>query len=244
MAPKDVESQALLQLEELDFSLGRTQILRSINLSVDRGAIVCLLGRNGAGKSSILKNIIGIYRPTGGRITFNGRDITQSTSRQRVMMGLAYSPEDTRVFPYLTVEENINLGIWITEETRRESHFRLDQALKIFPALERLLHRKGIHLSGGEKKMVSIARALALSPSLLLLDESFEGLAPLIVGHFIEAMREIRNMGISVLLAESNLRNASLVSEEAYIVERGEIIFSGSPAKISEDEELLKIVGR
>jgi branched-chain amino acid transport system ATP-binding protein len=234
----------LLEIQDLDFFVGKTQILRSVGLGIEKNELVCLLGRNGAGKSSILKNVIGLYRPGNGKISFSGRDITHRPTRERVLLGLAYSPEDTRLFPELTVEENINLGMWIVEKTTRAGSFELEKGFDIFPGLRKLVKRKGANLSGGEKKMTSITRALALSPSLLLLDESLEGLAPLVVRHFTEAMKTIRDLGISILLAESNLRNASQVTESAYIVERGEIIFQGPPDEIQKDEKLLRIVGR
>lgn len=234
----------LLEVERLEFQVGKTQVLRKVNLGVDSGEVAGLLGRNGSGKSSILKNIIGLYRPTGGKLSFKGKDITHWPARKRVLEGLAYSPEDTRVFPELTVQENIKLGSWVLEGTGRAPELTMETALEIFPVLKKLLSRSGTQLSGGEKKMVSIARALTLSPSLLLLDESFEGLAPLVVRHFMEAMNQIRGKGVSILLAESNLRNASLVAERAYVVERGEIIFEGPPKKIQEDRRLMMIVGR
>ncbi len=234
----------LLEVQALEFQVGKTQILRKVNLEVLSGEVTCLLGRNGSGKSSILKNLIGLYKPTGGKVSFNGKDITQWPARKRVMEGLAYSPEDTRVFPELTVEENIRLGAWVLEGASRPPQLNPETALEIFPVLRKLLPRNGTQLSGGEKKMVSIARALALSPILLLLDESFEGLAPLVVRHFIDAMKQIRSKGVSILLAESNLRNASLVADKAYVVERGEVIFEGPPGKIQEDQRLMMIVGR
>lgn len=235
----------LLEASNLNFFLGKAQILRSVSLNVGEGEIVALLGRNGAGKSSILKSILGLYNHRDGTIHFKGQDITKTPTRHRVLMGLAYSPEDARVFPELTVEENINLGIWVVEKRQEGSAaFTLQQGFDIFPKLKDLIDRKGGNLSGGEKKMVSVTRALALSPSLLLLDESFEGLAPLVVSHFMEAMRRIRDLGISILLAESNLRNASRVAERAYVVERGEIIFKGPPGEIAENEKLATIVGR
>lgn len=235
---------AVLELKGLEFRVGRTQILRGIVLNVMPGEITGLLGRNGAGKSSILKNIVGLYRPVKGQVIFCGKDITLWSPRERVAEGVAYSPEDARVFPDLTVEENILLGLWVLEGMGRPQKWELARTYEIFPALPKLLKRRGTQLSGGERKMVSIARALALSPSLLLLDESFEGLAPLIVRHFMDAIKRIREMGVSILLAESNLRNTSLVADRAYVVERGEIIFQGAPDDIKGDQRLMMIVGR
>jgi branched-chain amino acid transport system ATP-binding protein len=235
----------LLEVSRIDFSIGKTQILRSVSLQVEEGEIVGLLGRNGAGKSSILKSVIGLYQPQQGSIRFKGSEITRAATRQRVLFGLAYSPEDARIFPEITVEENIRLGMWVAENREGNgAKFELEDGLQIFPRLKGLLRRKGGTLSGGEKKMVSIARALALSPTLLLLDESLEGLSPLVVRQFMEAMRRIRKMGISVVLAESNLRNTSLLVDRTYVVERGEILFEGTPEEIAGNEKLSIILGR
>ena len=234
-----------LKIENLECRIASTNILRSCSLEVGKKEIVCLIGRNGAGKSSILKSVIGLYPSETGKIIFNNRDITNVPSHERVMAGIAYAPEDSRLFPELTVEENIRLGLWITSKTDRSGIFDLDKAFHIFPAIEKLIKRRADTLSGGEKKMVSISRALALSPSLALFDESFEGLAPLVVNTFGEAIRSIKSdLGVSILLAESNIHNASLVSERSYIIDRGEIIFEGQPSEILEDEQLLKLVGR
>ncbi len=234
----------LLSVEEIDFFVKKTQILRKVSLEVEQGEIVGLLGRNGAGKSSIIKCIMGIYAARNGSVVFDGRNVTKLPPRPRVLMGLAYSPEDSRVFPDLTVKENVQLGIWVAEDSPGGSSFDPNMGFEIFPKLEQLWNRSGANLSGGEKKMVSFTRALALSPKLLLLDESFEGLAPLVVRHFSEAMRRIRDMGISIILAESNLGHTAQVVDRAYIVERGEILFKGDPKEIAEDENLSKIVGR
>lgn len=234
----------LLNVEAIDFFVKKTQILRNVSLEVERGEIVGLLGRNGAGKSSIIKCIMGIYGTRNGSVRFDGKDVTQLPPRPRVLMGLAYSPEDSRVFPDLTVEENVRLGMWVAEDSQGGSEFDPKMGFEIFPKLEQLWHRTGGNLSGGEKKMVSFTRALALGPKLMLLDESFEGLAPLVVRHFSEAMRRIRDMGISIILAESNLGHTAQVVDRAYIVERGEILFKGDPKEIAEDETLSKIVGR
>ncbi len=228
----------------MDFFIGSTQILRSISSKVNEKEIVCLLGRNGAGKSSLIKNIIGLYSCRSGRILFQGKDITAYSPRQKVLAGMGYSPEDAKIFSDLTVEENINLSSWIREDAEVENKFSFDTIFTIFPGIKKFLTRKGLHLSGGEKKMTSIAGALALNPSLLLLDEAFEGLAPLVVRHFIEALSQIRELGVAILLGESNVRIAFQIAGRSYIVERGEMIFEGHPREILDNEKLLKIVGR
>lgn len=157
---------------------------------------------------------------------------------------MAYALEDARVFPHLSVEENIHLGQWVIEKRAGRTEFKPESSFEIFPKLETLWDRRGGTLSGGEKKMVSICRALALNPSLLLLDESLEGLAPLVVKHFTEAMKRIREMGISIILAESNLVTASQIVDRAYVVERGEIYFEGTTDQIMADAKLRTIVGR
>ena len=231
----------LLKIENLDVFIGSTQILRNISLGVNEGEIVCLLGRNGAGKSSIIKSTIGIYPSRSGKIIFKEKDITSLTPRKKVLSGIGYSPEDTRIFTELTVEENINLSTWVRG---KGEIFSYENIFAIFPKIKDFLARKGLNLSGGEKKMVSIARALALNPSLLLLDEAFEGLAPLVVNHFMEALSRIRKLGVTILLGESNVRIVSQVTERTYIIERGEIIFEGHPREILENEKLLKLVGK
>jgi branched-chain amino acid transport system ATP-binding protein len=233
--------EMLLKIENLDVFIGSTQILRNISLGVNEREIVCLLGRNGAGKSSIIKSIIGLYPSRSGKIFFKEKDITPLSPRKKVLSGIGYSPEDTRIFTELTVEENINLSTWVRG---KGEIFSYEKIFSIFPKIKDFLDRKGLNLSGGEKKMVSIARALALNPSLLLLDEAFEGLAPLVVNHFMEALNQIRKLGVTILLGESNVRIVSQVTERTYIIERGEIIFEGHPREILENEKLLKLVGR
>jgi branched-chain amino acid transport system ATP-binding protein len=231
----------LLQIENLDVFIGSTQILRNVSAAINEGEIVCLLGRNGAGKSSIIKSTIGLYPSRSGKIIFKGKDITPLSPREKVLSGIGYSPEDTRIFTELTVEENINLSTWVRG---KGEIFSYEKIFAIFPRVKEFLNRKGLHLSGGEKKMVSIARALALNPSLLLLDEAFEGLAPLVVNHFMDALKQIRKLGVTILLGESNVRIVSQVTERTYIVERGEMIFEGHPREILENERLLKLVGK
>lgn len=220
-------------------------ILRSCSLHIGEMEVASLVGRNGAGKSTILKNIIGLYPSQAGRIIFNDQDITSLTSHERVLAGIAYAPEDSKLFSNLTVAENIQIGFWITGGTERGGSFDLENIFQVFPAVKNLMKRRADTLSGGEKKMVSISRALALNPSLVLLDESFEGLSPLVVKAFSEAMLNIKEeFGASILLAESNVHNAAYVADKSYIIDRGEIIFEGQPSQILENEDLLKLVGK
>ncbi len=234
----------LLKIENLNVFIGSTQILRNISVGVHEGEIICLLGRNGAGKSSIIKSTIGLYPSKSGKIFFKDKDITSFSPRKKVLSGIGYSPEDTRIFTELTVEENIRLSTWVTGKGQKEGGFNFEELFTIFPAIKNFLTRKGLNLSGGEKKMVSIARALALDPSLLLLDEAFEGLAPLVVNHFIDALNQIKKLGVTIVLGESNIRIVSQVTQRTYIVERGEIIFEGHPREILENEKLLLLVGK
>jgi branched-chain amino acid transport system ATP-binding protein len=233
--------EMLLKIENLDVFIGSTQILRNISLGVNEGEIVCLLGRNGAGKSSTIKSTVGLYPSRSGKIIFKEKDITSLTPRKKVLSGIGYSPEDTRIFTELTLEENINLSTWVRG---KGEIFSYEKIFAIFPKIKDFMDRKGLNLSGGEKKMVSVARALALNPSLLLLDEAFEGLAPLVVNHFMDALKQIRKLGVTILLGESNARIVSQVTERTYIIERGEIIFEGHPREILENEKLLKLVGK
>lgn len=234
-----------LKIENLHCRIAATNILRACSLEVGKREIVSLIGRNGAGKSSILKSVIGLYPSRSGKITFNDQDITDLKSHERVKAGIAYAPEDSRLFGELSVEENIQLGSWIASKTDRAGSFDLEKAFHIFPAIRKLIKRRADTLSGGEKKMVSVSRALALSPSLVLLDESFEGLSPLVVTAFSDAMVSIKKeLGAAILLAESNVHNAGQVAERSYIIERGEIIFEGEPSEILKDEQLLKLVGK
>ncbi|MHC1586251.1 MAG: ABC transporter ATP-binding protein [Candidatus Hecatellaceae archaeon] len=229
----------MLEVRDLNFYIGSAHILRSVSFDVREGEVVCLLGRNGAGKTSTIKCILGLYTPRSGKIIFKGRDITRLPPEKRIMLGLAYSPEDARVFPDLTVEENLKLPVWIRGQT-----VEMETIFRIFPEIRKLLKRKGLYLSGGEKKMVSISRGIALNPSLLLLDESFEGLAPVAVARFSKALNMIKEMGITILMAESNIRIAHMLADRIYVVERGEIIFQGTPDEVMKNEKLLRVIGR
>jgi branched-chain amino acid transport system ATP-binding protein len=207
--------------------------------------VVCLVGRNGAGKTTTIESIMGLLPLRSGKIALQGRDITRLPTHERAGLGLGYSPEGCAIFPDLTVAENLQISRWLAEAKGRTAALGQDMDSRIFalfPEVRTFLQRQGLYLSGGQKKMVAIARAMALSPSVLLLDEAFEGLAPVIVNRFAEAVKQIKAMGISVLIAESNLANAAKVADRLYAIDRGEIIFTGAPQAVFDNAEVIKTI--
>jgi len=228
----------ILEVKSVHVELNGVRILRGVSLSVGRGEIVMLIGRNGAGKTTTIKSIMGLVPVKSGRIVFDGRDITGMKTHKIARMGIGYAPEDRRVFADLTVEENIEIAIGNPSE--RDEILR--EVYTIFPDLKRLASRRSGYLSGGEQKMLAIARALALKPKLLLLDEPFEGLAPLVVRRLYESIWKIREKGISILIAESNITHVPKLADRVYVIERGEIVFEGSPEETLKSERVLKIL--
>jgi branched-chain amino acid transport system ATP-binding protein len=205
---------------------------------------VCLVGRNGAGKTTTIDSIMGLLPIRSGKLTFNGADITRLPTHERALCGIGYSPEDAGIFPDLTVAENFQISQSLARGKRAPvAAGGIDErVLALFPEVGTFTQRRGLFLSGGQKKMVAIGRALTLSPSILLLDEPFEGLAPVIVTRFIEAVTKIKAMGISLLIAESNLMSASRVADRLYAIDRGEIIFEGDPRRAFDDEEVMRTI--
>lgn len=233
----------VLSLEDVYVSIGGLEVLRGISLGVQRGETVCIIGRNGAGKTTTLKSILGLVRISRGNITFNGQNITSLPPYKRPLLGIGYAPEDRKIFTELTVKDNIQFASWQLGEDENKFKEKLNWIIEIFPEIEKLLDREGQYLSGGEQKMVAVARALALNPTLLLLDEPFEGLAPSAVERFAESIQRIKKEGISILVAESNVNNATKIADRIYVIERGEIIGHVSrPNEIFENEELVKVV--
>jgi branched-chain amino acid transport system ATP-binding protein len=235
----------MLELADVTTYRGRAQILRNVALRVNDGEAVALVGRNGAGKTTTIESIMGLLPVRGGTITFNGRDVTRLAAHNRAQLGIGYAPEDTGIFPELTVAENFMIGRWMAQRAaagnpRARDGGTDERIFELFPEVKELLSRRGLQLSGGQKKMVALARALSLSPSILLLDEPFEGLAPIVVTRFIDAVKRIKAMGISLLIAESHLANAMRIGDRVYAIDRGEIIFEGAPHAVLDDEEVMK----
>ena len=233
----------MLEIADIHTYRGPAHILRGVSLSVNAGEVVCLVGRNGAGKTTTMESIMGLLSVRAGRIVFHGTEITGLPAHKRARLGMGYAPEDCGIFPDLTVAENLMISRWLSESSKRSSagdHDIEDRIYTVFPEVRELTGREGLHLSGGQKKMVAIARAMALSPTLLLLDEAFEGLAPVVVTRFIEAVTKIKDMGVSILIAESNLANASRIADRMYAIDRGEIIFHGLPEDALRNDEVMK----
>jgi branched-chain amino acid transport system ATP-binding protein len=220
---------SLLEVKGLNSYYGDSHILFDIDLHVEKNEVVALLGRNGAGKSTTFHAILGLVVRRSGRIVFDGEDISKCPPYEIVRRGLGYVPEDRRIFSDLTVEENLLVG---RQPPRPKAPiWTLERLFAIFPNLRELRARAGARMSGGEQQMLTIARTLMGNPSLLLLDEPSEGLAPRIVEKMIEAIREMKREGLSLFVSEQNLSFARLVAERVYVIEKGGIRFAGTMAE-------------
>lgn len=240
------EPGTVLALDGVNVYRGQAHVLRDVSLAVHSGETVCLVGRNGAGKTTAMESVMGLLPVHSGTVTYHGREITAIAPHIRARRGIGYAPDDCGIFPDLTVAEHLRMGTWLAgtppgagDGTRARHSDAIDE---LFPELRRLLPRKGLHLSGGEKKMVAIARSMSLLPSVLLLDEAFEGLAPVVVNRFADAVRKIQDMGISMLIAESNVVSAAKVADRLYVIDRGEILFQGAPADVFANESVMQTI--
>ncbi len=223
----------MLKVEDIHTYYDDSYVLQGVDLEVTAGEIVCLLGRNGAGKSTTLKSIMGYNHPRKGRILFRDRDITRQSVYRNVRLGLGYVPEDRRIFSELTVQENFEVSFNAAAEIR----WSIDDLFATFPLLDKFRHRKGGDLSGGEQQMVAIARALACQPRLLLLDEPCEGLAPVIVEQFDRIIGSLKEH-FPILLAEQNAHFALAISDRGYVIDKGKIRFSGSREELQRNDEI------
>jgi branched-chain amino acid transport system ATP-binding protein len=231
----------MLSLSNLKVDIEGSRILDGISLSVAAGELVCLIGRNGAGKTTTLRSIMGYRRSVSGDIAFDGADLTKLPTWQIAQRGIGFSPEESEVYVDLTVAENIELSTW-TRPQGRPAATRIAEAYTVFPNLRQYLARGGAQLSGGERKMVSIARALTLDPKLLLLDEPFEGLSPAIIPVIARGVASIRAMGKGILIAESNVHHIPDYVDRIYVLERGEVMFSGTLAQAYRDRDVMRVI--
>jgi branched-chain amino acid transport system ATP-binding protein len=231
----------MLAVRDLAVNIQGSRVLRGVSFDVAEGELVCLVGRNGAGKTTIFRSIMGFRKPVAGSIDFNGRSLLGLRPYEIARLGLGFAPEESEVFGELTVAENIAMPTW-TRSTGRTPEQRIAEAYRVFPKIARYRDRSGDALSGGERKMVSIARALALDPRLLLLDEPTEGLSPAIVPSIVEGLANIRSFGHAVFIAESNIHHVPDFTDRLYVIERGEIIFAGKPAEARRNPAVARVI--
>lgn len=231
----------MLTVRDLAVNIEGSRVLRGVSFNVGAGELVCLVGRNGAGKTTTFRTIMGFRKPLAGSIVFNDESLIGLRPYQIARRGVGFAPEESEVFGELTVAENIALPTW-TLRSERTAAQRIADAYDVFPNLRRYAERGGQALSGGERKMVSIARALALGPKLLLLDEPTEGLSPAIVPSIVDGLANIRAHGHAVFIAESNIHHVPDFADRLYVIERGEIIYDGKPGDALQHPAVARVI--
>jgi branched-chain amino acid transport system ATP-binding protein len=228
----------VLEVRNIVTLYGQSLILDGVSLEVDRGESVALLGRNGAGKTTTMRSIMGLTPPRSGSITFLGVELVGKSPFQVAALGIGYAPDDRRIFPDLSTDENLLLAGHLSK--RKNGDWSVERVYNLFPVLREVRTRKGGFLSGGEQKMLALGRALMTNPALILIDEPSEGLAPLVVAALAEAVREIREIGVTVFLADQNVRFCRKTAHKGYIIEKGTIRYQDDMEKILENEEIVK----
>lgn len=232
-----MSGDSLLELAGIRAAYGETRVLHGVDLHVDRGEIVALVGRNGAGKTTTLRTITGAVAPTSGSVIYDGEDVTGLTPTETARAGISLVPEDRRVFPGLTVRENLQIAeLGGAEDAQRRS---VEEVLGMFENLTEREHNPGAALSGGEQQMLSVARALVAGGDLLLLDEPTEGLAPNIVRRVADLIAELNDEGMTVLLVEQNVEVALGLADRVYVLDQGEIVWEGTPEQLHAEEDVM-----
>ncbi len=229
----------MLKLEKLEFSYGDLQVLWGVDLEVKQGEIVTVVGANGAGKSTILKNVSRLVRPSAGALTFQGTDLRHLASHEVVELGIVQVPEGRRIFPEMTVVENLRMGSFV-KATRKDRERNVERAFTLFPRLKERARQLGGTMSGGEQQMLAIARGLMANPKLLLLDEPSLGLSPLLVKSIFEIIKEINLQGTTILLVEQNVYQSLRISSRAYVLETGRVVLSGTGAELLDNAHVKK----
>jgi len=230
----------MLELQEIHTFYGLSHILFSISLKVEEGKIVCVLGRNGAGKTTTLKSILGLAPPKQGRVVFKGENVTGKEPYLLVRKGMGYVPDDRRIFADLTVAENLEIA---ARTAPGRDSWNKSRVHELFPPLSRLENRKGGLLSGGEQKMLAIGRALMGNPDFLLLDEPTEGIAPVLVQAFGKTIERLKEIGLTVLLAEQNIKFTMKFGDFGYIIDNGRICYEGKLKDLMENEDVRRTCG-
>ena len=229
---------ALLSVENLSVSYGGIRALKEVSFQVGAGEVVTLIGANGAGKSTTLRAISGLVRPSAGRITFDGRDITRQAPHDVVRAGIAHVPEGRGIFTNLTVRENLELAGFVRHRDKAALAAAQERVFRLFPRLKERLDQPGATLSGGEQQMLAFARSLVTGGKLLLLDEPSMGLAPVLVDQIFDVIREIKREGATLLLVEQNAYQALAVADRAYVLETGRIVLQGPAAELRDSPEV------
>lgn len=227
---------ALLTVQEIHAAYGLSRVLFGVSLAIEPGECVCLLGRNGVGKTTTMRSIMGLTPPSSGRVLWQGRDITGWPPHRAARAGIGFVPEDRRIFAELTVRENLEVG---ARSARRRGQWTISTVQDLFPILEERRDQRGGFLSGGEQQMLTIARTLMGNPELLLLDEPSEGLAPLVVETLLAKIGELKAQGLTILLAEQGVDFALSLADRAYVLEKGCVQFSGPASALRDDRALL-----
>jgi branched-chain amino acid transport system ATP-binding protein len=227
---------ALLVVEDIHTAYGLSRVLFGVSLEVAAGECVCLLGRNGVGKTTTMRSIMGLTPPSRGRVLWQGRDIAGWAPHRIARAGIGFVPEDRRIFAELSVWENLDVA---RRAARRQSRWTVDSVYELFPVLRELRDRRGGYLSGGEQQMLTIARTLMGNPDLLLLDEPSEGLAPLVVETLRVKIGELKAQGLTILLAEQGVEFSLSLADRVYVLEKGSIRHTGAAAELREDKALL-----
>lgn len=224
-----------LELQNVNTHYGTSHILFDVSLEVGEGEVVCLLGRNGAGKTTTLRTIIGLTHASAGSVRFNGMEINGREPHEIARMGMGYVPDERLIFPDLTVRENLEIAI---KEGANGYGWTVDKVYELFPKLAELDGNLGGYLSGGEQQMLTVGRTLMGNPSLVLLDEPVEGVAPIIVQELGQQIKKLKDMGLTILFSEQNLRFAHQISDRAYIIETGRIRFTGTMAELHKNKKM------
>lgn len=222
----------MLKLEKMSSFYGESRVIDKLDFEVEPGRVVCLIGRNGVGKSTTLKSIMGLVKVPEGKILFDGRDISKLPTYERVKLGIGYVPQGRDIFPQMTVQENLELGLQPIGGKGEIPQYLYE----LFPILPKFAKRKGGDLSGGQQQQLAIARALAANPKILILDEPTEGIQPSIIQDIGAAIRKINEMGITVLIVEQYLEFVLGISDDIYVMEHGEIVLKGKTSELSAEE--------